>query len=98
MLDNYKGNSFKVPKECAENFTNHIQDINEDRDLVDMFQDSHANDWISKKQISILISKNMIATKNFMKEYFPMSKYDKNKMIDGEKGCYNKIMKKAESV
>ena len=98
LLDHYLGNEFIVPQENFDNFTKHIKDINEDRDLVDYFEDGTEGDWISKREIMKTISKNLIATKNFMKEYFPNSKYDKDKMIEGSKGCYNKIKVKVELI
>lgn len=91
LLRHYKGRDFKIPKECEEKFKDHIEDINEDRNLLDNFQEADDESWLSKKEIARVINKPITSVKGFMKELFPYSKYNKDKMSDGSRGAWNKI-------
>jgi len=91
LIDNYEGANFKVPKINEENFSAHIKELNEDRELMDSFENGTDQEFLLKKDIAILISKPIGKVKAFMKEFYPNSKYLKNKMIDGHRGGYSNI-------
>ena len=91
LIDNYQGANFNVPKINEENFSAHIKELNEDRELMDSFENGSGGDFLLKKDIAILISKPIGKVKAFMKEFYPNSKYHSNKMIDGQRGCYSNI-------
>mgnify|MGYP003639860477 CR=1 FL=1 len=96
LLDNYKGSSFHIPSENTESFINYIQEINGDRDLVDLTEEGKADDWVSKASLCSLLKKNPSSLKAFIKEFYPNSIYDKSKRVDGQRGAYNKIKIKNE--
>ena len=91
LLDNYKGSSFHIPSENTESFINYIQEINGDRDLVDLTDEGTADDWVSKTELCSLLKKTPSSLKAFMKEFYPHSKYDKSKRVNACRGAYNKI-------
>ena len=91
LLDNYKGSNFHIPSENTESFINYIQEINGDRDLVDLTEEGSIDDWVSKTDLCSLLKKNPSSLKAFMKEFHPYSKYDKSKRVNGQRGAYNKI-------
>ena len=96
LLDNYKGSDFYIPKENTESFINYIQEINGDRDLVELTEEGSVEDWVSKTSLCNLLKKNASSLKAFMKEFYPHSKYDRAKRVDGQRGSYNKIKIKSE--
>lgn len=96
LLDNYKGSSFHIPSENTESFINYIQEINGDRDLVELTEEGKAEDWVSKSDLCTLLKKNPSSLKAFMKEFYPHSAYDKSKRVNGQRGAYNKIKIKSE--
>ena len=96
LLDNYKGSSFHIPSENTESFINYIQEINGDRDLVELTDEGKAEDWVSKTDLCALLKKNPSSLKAFMKEFYPHSTYDKSKRVNGQRGAYNKIKIKSE--
>lgn len=96
LLDNYKGSSFHIPSENTESFINYIQEINGDRDLVELTEEGTAEDWVSKTELCSLLKKSPSSLKAFMKEFYPHSNYDKSKRVGGQRGAYNKIKIKSE--